>query len=236
MATLWAFILGRSSRPERRRGFIGNWPTDPVGTGGSQARIVDDTAGPPSASDRFFGFWNIDSQEDMVMWTNSFAGFTLSAQSSASIDWFQRNTNGSGGASEPGTRAAVGVNTGSEIRWFASNPLEVNSTAAWTQESADLLAPIWIEFDFDGTLSTDDPGGFDAVGAAGALPLGNIVAAGLYLEYDAVGTSGDSIRIDSFRLNAVAAPLAAVPEPASIAVWSLLWLVAIGLASVRRRK
>ena len=53
------------------------------------------------------------------------------------------------------------------------------------------------------------------------------------LEFDITGTSGDRVRINGFELRPVLAEV--VPEPASIALWSLVGIVLAGYGFLRRR-
>lgn len=188
-------------------------PANPVsGSSSAQARVVDDAAA-PSASNRVFLFWNFDADEDYLSWTSNFTAISLGSYSSLSLSFYHRNTNGSGGASEPGTRAAVGISTGNGTRWFATGTRNTNVTANWTQVTANLLGSDWVEFTFNGTQSADATAGFDVTGSSGSLPAGSLVALGVYSELEASGSSGDAVRFDSVVLDGIA-----IPEPSCAAL------------------
>lgn len=200
------------------------WPAEPVTTASSaQVRIVDDTAA-PSGTNRAFLFWNSDTAEDILSWTNGFAPVPVAT--ATSVSFFHRNSDGAGSPTAgPNTRVALAVDTGSGVRWFAQATGSTNNTATWTQVTANpALANGWIEFTFDGTLTTNASAGFELTGSPVSLPAGNLVAAGIYSQMDAAGSNGDSVRFDSFTI---------VPEPTSAAVFGGAMTT---LAGLRRRR
>jgi len=206
-----------------------DWPGNPVASNtGGQARVVDDPGGPPSPSDRTFLFWSADNDEDLLSWTGNFSSLLTSSYTGLSLSFFHRNSNGSGGVSEPGNRAAVAISTGNTTRWFATGTRNTNTTANWVQVSANLSSTDWIEFTFNGTQGGNATAGFDVSGAPGALPSGSLVALGIYSEMEANGiSSGDSVRFDSVLLEGTF-----IPEPAGVGFLAC----ATGLALLRRRR
>ena len=188
-----------------------NWGTDPVSGAAQQLRVVDD-AGAPSPSNRIYSYMNAAS--DYLIWTDAVA-VNLAQATQLDLSWYQRSD------ASVGFRAAVGIDDGNAVRWFASETVH-GGQAAWTQHTVDLLSGNWIEFAFDGTMAADASGAFDVSGVGSALPGGTLQGIGLYVQMD----SGDSARFDSVELAGTI-----VPEPATVSL-----LVLGGLVALRRRR
>jgi len=75
---------------------------------------------------------------------------------------------------------------------------------------------------------------FDLYGGkvlSAAAPLGQYVA---YAEFWGVGVNNNSVYFDNFRFEVDQQPI--IPEPASLAVWSVLGAIGIAIAWYRRRR
>lgn len=194
-----------------------NWD-NPVTSAGTQARVVHD-AGAPSGTDRIFAFWGLANSggQDVLFWTESFSPIDRNAYQDLAVSWYQFDSTGSNGTTRQ--RAAVAIDTGAGVQWYAGD-LKTNTATPWLNQTAELDAAIWVPFTFNGTQSGNATAGFDVAGAAGSLPAGNLVAAGLYVEL-AFQTAG---RFDSFEIVGV------IPEPSS------LMLAAIGLGCIGQRR
>jgi len=195
---------------------MANWDHSPLDAGqDSQMRVVND-AGAPSPSNRVFSFFD---EQDVLAWTDQLS-IDLLGVTNTSVSWFHRNAGGA-------IRAAVRIDDGSSERWFAAAAETSASGSTWEQETALLANADWIEFVFDGEPGTNASGAFDVSGTAGALPVGTITGAGLYLES---ASDAPGMRFDSFAIEGDEITTTAVPEPMSMA------LVILGGAALLRRR